>query len=104
MIKPVVLHARADADIDSALDYYLTEAPTRVDELLAEFQRTIARIGKAPGRGSPRYSHVLDLPGLRCVATHRFPYLNFYLEGSAEISIIRVLHQRRELPPNLEPE
>jgi toxin ParE1/3/4 len=104
MTKPVILRAQADADIDSAADHYLREAPEVVDALLDSLEATLADIGRSPGRGSPRYAHLLDLPGLRFRMTKRFPYLVFYVEGPREIAVLRVLHQHRDIPQEFEPQ
>ena len=103
MKRPVVLRAQADADLDSALDHCLAEAPHLADKLLSAFEATLAAIGKSPALGSPRYSHELDLPGLRHRQTRGFPYLVFYLEGASETCVLRVLHQHRHIPAELEP-
>lgn len=104
MKKPVVLRARADADIDSALEHYLVEAPDLIDDLLKAFESTLTSIGRTPTLGSPLYGHALELPGLRYRLTKRFPYLVFYLEGPKDISVLRVLHQHRDVPAAFEPE
>lgn len=93
-----MLRAKADADIDAALEHCLAEAPQRVDGLLTAFESIISSIGNAPRMGSPRYAEALELPGLRCRMTRRFRYLVFYIEGADEISVLRVLHQSRDLP------
>lgn len=102
--KPVVLRARADADIDSALDHYLMEAPRVVDRLLAALEKTVKAIEKHPAAGSPRYAMALGIPGLRHRPVGRFPYLVFYLEGPKDISVLRVLHVSRDIPTDFEPE
>ncbi|MBI5548254.1 MAG: type II toxin-antitoxin system RelE/ParE family toxin [Deltaproteobacteria bacterium] len=102
--KPVFLRARANADIDEALDFYLVEAPEEVEALLESLRDTVERIGRSPGVGSPRYSHELDMPGLRHISTPRFPYLVFYFDTDQRVEVIRVLHQRRDLPDELDAE
>ena len=97
MRKPVLLRARADADIDSALEHCAREAPHGAKGLLAALQVTLGAIARFPALGSPRYAHELDLPGLRCRATKGFPYIVFYVERSADIVVVRVLHQRRDI-------
>jgi toxin ParE1/3/4 len=56
-----------------------------------------------PAAGSPRYTHELDLPGLRVWPVRRFPYLVFYVEGAEEIDVWRILHGRRDVPAWLRP-
>lgn len=97
-MKAVVVRSKADGDIDRALAYYAAELPDRRDALLAAFERTFLRIGRNPGAGTPRYAHQLGITGLRAVPTPRFPFLVFYFEVPKEIWVLRVLHQKRELP------
>lgn len=97
MTKSVILRTKADADIDSALAYYLANAPDDVEALLKAFQHALDTIARAPTMGSPRHAHELDLPGLRCLAITRFPYLVFYMDLAKEIAVIRVLHQRQNI-------
>ena len=101
MKKPVVLRARADADIDAAVDHYHLEAPEVVDRFLAALEATLAAIERSPAAGSQRYAQTLELPGLRYRMTKRFPYLVFYLEEPSEIWVLRVLHQHRDIPAGL---
>ena len=102
--KPVVLRARADADIDSALDHYLLEAPRVVDRLLAALEKAITAIENHPAAGSARYAMALGIPGLRHRPVSKLPYLVFYLEGPKDVSVLRVLHVTRDVPADFEPE
>lgn len=103
MKRRFVVKSRVDADIDAALRWYSKEAPEQVSRLLAVLKTTLASIKKAPALGSPRYAHELDLPGLRTRMTKNFPYLVFYLEQASAITVLRVLHVRRDIPDGLDP-
>jgi toxin ParE1/3/4 len=61
----------------------------------------LRHIGAHPASGSPRYAHLLDLPGLRVWPIRRFPYLVFYVERDDAVAIWRVLHTRRDIPQTL---
>ena len=102
MKKPVVLRARADADLDAALEHFLVDAPAMASALLKSFEATIDAIGRAPALGSPRFSVALEIPGLRCRTTKSLPYLVFYIERDGDICVVRVLHQKRDIPAAVE--
>lgn len=97
-MKPVVPRERADMDIDEAIAYYAKEAPQMVDNLIDAFETAFNAISDAPKTGSPRYGISLDIPGLRFMLTEQFPYAIFYVEHTHYIDLIRVLHQRRDIP------
>jgi len=103
--KPVVARAAARADVDNAIDHYLTEAgPDVVLGFIEALERAYAAIGEAPGIGSPRWAHELNLPGLRSWRIHGYPWLVFYVVAEASIDVWRVLHAKRDIPAWMEGE
>lgn len=97
--KPVVPRVRALRDADEAIDYYLRKAGEKVAiGFVGALERAYRRISLYPGSGSPRYAHELDLPGLRCWALKRFPYLVFYVEQEDHVDVWRILHGERNIP------
>ena len=100
-MKPVVVRARADEDIDRAIEHGSTEYPLRVGALIDAFEATFRRAGRQPAAGSPRYAHELQIEGLRTLATPKFPYLVFYVDTPKAVVILRVLHQKRDIPARL---
>jgi toxin ParE1/3/4 len=97
--KPVVPRAVARCDIDEAIDYYLQEAGDRVASRFIDAAEAAFRaIGRSSAAGSPRYAHLLDLPGLRFHQLKRFPYLVFYVEREDHIDVWRALHAKRDIP------
>lgn len=97
--KPVALRASADCDIEAATDYYSDDAGEQIGrDFVAALQRCLAAITDFPGKGSPRFAHELDLPGLRSARLPGFPYLVFYIERDDAIDVWRVLHDRRDIP------
>lgn len=100
-MKPATLSARADADIQAALEFYLAQAPHVAEGFVAALERATAQIERQPGIGSPRYAHELDIPLLRHWSMVRFPYALFYLEQDDRLFVIRVLHLSRDLPASL---
>ncbi|AYF77887.1 type II toxin-antitoxin system RelE/ParE family toxin [Nocardia yunnanensis] len=98
-IKPVIPRSKAVQDVENAIDYYLeSDADRAAADLIDALQATYRLIGLHPGIGSPRYGHELDIPGLRGRALTRLPYTVLYLERDDHIDVLRVLHQRRDIP------
>lgn len=99
MTKPVIPRAKARTDIDHAIDYYLAKAgPDVALDFIDALERAFVLIGEAPAAGSPRWSHELNLPGLKTVRPKGFPWLVFYLEFETHVDVWRVLHAKRDVP------
>ena len=97
--KPVVPREQARRDVEAAIAYYLGEnAESAAIGFIDALERSFAHIGRHPASGSPRYAHELNLPGLRCWALARYPYLVFYVERPDHIDVWRVLHGQRDIP------
>ena len=97
--KPVIRHALADRDVQQAIDYYLSEATEQVAlGFVDALERAYRHIGRHPASGSTRYSHELDLPGLRCWPVKRYPYVVFYVERKDHVDVWRILHGQRDIP------
>ena len=97
--KPVVPRAQARADIELAVDHYAREAGVDVAfTFIDALEHAYAFIGNAPAAGSPRWSNVLNLPGIRTVRLKNFPWLVFYFEFETHVDVWRVLHAKRDLP------
>lgn len=97
--KPVIPRTNARADVELAIAYYAKEAGADVavgfiDALEAAYRL----IAERPGAGSPRWSHDLNLPGLRSLKLKGFPGLVFYLELHGHVDVWRVLHAKRDMP------
>ena len=100
--KPVVPRAHAHRDVDEAIAYYPSEnAPHIALGFIDALEHAYTRIGQNPGRGSPRYAHELNLPGLRSWPLARYPHLIFYIECSSHIDVWRVLHGERDIPARM---
>ena len=97
--KPIVPREQAKRDTDEAIAYYLSEdaAPAALGFVNA-LEQAYAHISRHPAAGSPRYSHELNLPGLRSWPLTRYPHLVFYVEGPNHIDVWRVLHGLRDIP------
>lgn len=100
-MKPAIRSARAEADIQAALEYYLVEAPNVAERFIAALEKAVAQIERQPGIGSPRYGHELGIPMLRHWSRSRFPYALFYIEHDDHLDLIRVVHMSRDIPSSL---
>jgi toxin ParE1/3/4 len=102
-VKPVTLRKLAEADVDAALAYYLSEAGA--DTALAfveQLEQANQRISNDPAIYSPRWGAELNLPGLRSLRLSKFPYVIFYIEQADHIDVWRVLHAQRDIPAYLQ--
>lgn len=97
--KPVLPRAKARVDVDFAVEYYVNEAYADVAvSFIDALEQAYTFIGEMPAAGSPRWSHELNLPGLRAIRLKGFPWLVFYLEFETHVDVWRVLHARRDMP------
>ncbi len=102
-MKPVILRKLAEADVDAAIAYYISEA--EADTALAfidALEQANQRISEDPAIYSPRWGTELNLPGLRSLRIAKFPYVIFYMEQPGHIDVWRVLHAQRDIPAFLQ--
>lgn len=98
-VKPVIPRAKARADVELAVAYYADEAGADVAlGFINALEQAYSFIADTPGAGSPRWSHELNLPGLRSLGLKGFPWLIFYLELHSHVDVWRVLHAKRDMP------
>jgi toxin ParE1/3/4 len=97
-LKPVTLRALAGADIDQAIDYLAGHDPASVDRFIAALEQTMRRLGQHPGVGSPRYGAAAGVDGVRAARVGRTERHIFHVELETHVSVIRVLHERRDIP------
>ena len=99
IIKPAVPRARARADVDLAVECYTSEAGADVAfSFIDALEHTYTFIGEAPATGSLRWSHELNIPGLRTTRLKGFAWLVFYVEFEKHVDVWRVLHVKRDIP------
>jgi toxin ParE1/3/4 len=97
--KAVIPRELAIRDVEAAIDHYRAEAPTDVTLSFVEaLEQGYAHIGRYPASGSGRFSHELNIPGLRSWPLEQFPYVLFYIEREDHIDVWRVLHGQRDIP------
>lgn len=101
-MKQAIWSVRANSDIERAIQHYANEDGEALAlDFIDAVGRAIAQIERQPGIGSPRYSHELDIPGMRHWRLARFPYAVFYLPGEAWLDVMRLLHLQRDIPSGL---
>lgn len=100
--KRIVPRARANRDIDEAIDHYLSEAGQKAAlGFIDALEQACRHIARHPASGSPRYAHELALPGLRSWPLKRYPYLIFFVERDDHIDVWRILHGVRDIPAGM---
>ena len=98
-MKPAIQRALAQQDIERAFEHYLAVASAAIaTRFVLEIDACMQRIERFSGAGSPRYAELLDIEGLRFAVVEQFPYLLFYFEQQDHVDVVRVLHQRQDVP------
>jgi toxin ParE1/3/4 len=101
--KPVQFRDLANADLDSAADYYVATADVDVAlHFVDAVEAASRRVSKNPGLGSPRFAYELSIPGLRATTVGKFPYVLFYVEREDVVDVWRLLHTSRDIPATLQ--
>ncbi|WP_431048851.1 type II toxin-antitoxin system RelE/ParE family toxin [Roseateles sp. L2-2] len=97
--KRLFLLPRAARDLDEIRRYYQDEGGTLpVEALHSEVTRALRHISRAPGTGSPRYRPLLQVTDMRTWRLTKFPHLVFYLDRQNAVHVVRVIHERRDIP------
>lgn len=93
-----VIRPAARADIIRQFRYYLLDrqAPDAALRFLDSVEKTIGEVVRHPAAGAPR--RMPALPGLRSWPVAGFDEIRvFYVATEQSVSIVRVLHGRRDL-------
>ena len=93
MPRRFIVRPLAEADIDSAAQWYESEHPGLAGRFLTDLDRTFRRIEERP----------LQFPviaaGIRRALLHTFPYAMYFQATDQTVAVIAVLHMRRN--PNV---
>ncbi len=96
---PVVRRRKAEEDIDSAFEYYLTHADASIAiEFVNALETAVNHISVHPFTGSTRYEFELEIEDLRSWPLQRFPYLLFFFATDSHVEVLRVLHTKTDIP------
>jgi toxin ParE1/3/4 len=89
MRLPVVLTQDAEADFDTAADWYQMRAGLG-EKFTAHVRATLDRIAQMPEL------HPILYRGIRRVRVRKFPYCIYYRVQTDRVEIIAMLHGRRD--------
>jgi toxin ParE1/3/4 len=89
-VKPLTIHAEAEAEVEEAITYYEDRRPSLGGEFRVDLEATLNRIRQWPGAPPP-----IDDQGTRKQRFRRFPYTIYYVELDDAIWIAAVAHQKR---------
>jgi toxin ParE1/3/4 len=95
------LRPRAKNDLLDIVDHYTGISAELAERFTVELNSTLLGLCSHPGLGSRRYAHFLPDQSLRCWHLDRFPFLVFYRVGGNSLSVLRILHERRDLSASL---
>ena len=102
-MKPVRLTPKADSDIDACFAWIAKDNQAAALRFLDAIELTCDTLSRMPGIGSPRYTEIPLVHGVRMLAVEDFEnYLLLYLEHEDCIDVIRVLHGARDIPEALQ--
>lgn len=97
-MKPLVVQRRAMRDLEAARAWYASHAPHAAPAFADAVDQGLLHLREHPATGSPRYGQQLGMHGLRSWALTRHPYTVLYFEHADRITVVRVLHQSRDIP------
>jgi len=87
--KPVVIQAEAEADINDAYQWYESQRKGLGESFLLCIEEALSRVSRTP------LIYAIVYKNIRRVLIHRFPFGVFYIEGEKHITVLAVLHARR---------
>ena len=89
-MRRLVVRPRARAEFESALEWYASHAPDAAEEFAAQFEVALRLIEEAPERNRVVSGR------LRRLLVRRFPYGVYYKVFPHVISVVGVIHGRRD--------
>lgn len=90
-MKPIVIHADAQKEIDETFAYYEGKRDGLGYDFVEEIERCTNQIQR-----SPKLAIKVTDTDYRRSITKRFPYLIFYRETDDDIRIIAIAHSKRK--------
>jgi len=87
--KQVIIRAVAESDIKDAYEWYEAQRKGLGENFLLCIEEALSRVSRNPAIYSVVYQEI------RRVLIHRFPFGVFFVEGKETISVLAVLHARR---------
>jgi plasmid stabilization system protein ParE len=93
----VILHRRAERDLQDIHDYLLSAAGAKAaDRVRVHLRRKIGLLARSPHLGRPTSN-----PDIRLLAPTRYPYRVYYTLTDAAVIVLHIRHSaRRDLDPD----
>ena len=88
-VKNVVIRLEAESDIKDAYEWYEAQRKGLGEGFLLCIEEALSRVSRNPEIYSVVYKEV------RRVLIHRFPFGVFFIENEERVSVLTVLHARR---------
>ncbi|HVS38856.1 MAG TPA: type II toxin-antitoxin system RelE/ParE family toxin [Gemmataceae bacterium] len=88
-MKPVVIHAEAEAELEAAAAHYEGRRPGLGREFRLEFEAALARLTANP------HLYAIEVDEVRGCPLRRFPYSVYYIDMTDRIWLAAVADQRR---------
>ena len=89
MARRLIIRPLAEADIDSAAQWYESERPGLAARFVADLHRTFTRLGERP----LQFPAIAD--DVRRALLHTFPYAVYFRASDDVLIVLAVLHLRR---------
>ena len=86
----LILRPEAEADIQSAYDWYESQQTGLGEDFLQSLDNVVAGIQRLPEK------HPVVYRELRRALLRRYPYAVFYLVRPDQIVVVSVMHQRQD--------
>ncbi|MGD2118436.1 MAG: type II toxin-antitoxin system RelE/ParE family toxin [Chromatiales bacterium] len=87
--RKLIIRTEAEADIQDAYQWYESQRKGLGENFLLCIEEALSRISRNPAIHKVVYKEV------HRVLIHRFPFGIFFIEGKNSISVLAVLHARR---------
>ena len=87
--KQIIIRPEAESDIKDAYEWYEAQRKGLGENILLCIEESLSRVSRNPAIYSVVYKEV------RRVLIHRFPFGIFFIESNESISVLAVLHARR---------
>jgi len=88
--KRIIIRPEAESDIEDAYQWYEEQRKGLGENFLLCIEEALARVSRNPQIYSAIYIDV------RRILIHRFPFGVFFIENEDFISVLAVLHARRD--------
>jgi len=89
MSKEVLIRPEAESDIEDAYQWYESQRKGLGEDFLLCIEEALSRVSRHPSIYSFVYKEV------RRVLIHRYPFGIFFIEANYSVSVLAVLHARR---------